>query len=254
MLDYLNFDSEGKKIVSRMDGINQDMLMDITVYQMKAGKVLEFEESEKETAILLLGGNVKYEWLEHSETAERADVFTQAPYCLHVCKGIKVRITALKDSEILVQSTTNEKEFECHYYTPKDLKIEVMGDTQWEGTAKREVVTVFDYFNAPYSNMVIGESITKAGRWSSYIPHSHPQPEVYYYKFDRPQGFGASFIGDKVYKVTDGSASYIPGGETHPQASAPGYNMYYCWMIRHLENNPWKTRDNDPLHTWLLEQ
>jgi 5-deoxy-glucuronate isomerase len=128
-----------------------------------------------------------------------------------------------------------------------------MGETQWEGTAKREVLTIFDYQNAPYSNMVIGEVITKAGRWSSYIPHSHPQPEVYYYKFDKPQGFGASFIGDQVFKAADGSAACIPGGLTHPQTSAPGYNMYYCWMIRHLPKLPWTTRDNDPVHEWLLK-
>ena len=254
MLDYLDFDSKGKKVVARMDGVNSDMLMDVTVYQMKAGEVVEIEEAEKETAVLLLGGSVKYQWLNESQEGHRENVFNQAPYCLHVCKKVKVKIEALKNSEILVQSTTNEKEFTCRFYTPKDLKVEVMGESQWEGTAKREVVTVFDYFNAPYSNMVIGESITKAGRWSSYIPHSHPQPEVYYYKFDCPQGFGASFIGDSVYKVVDGSASYIPGGFTHPQAAAPGYNMYYCWMIRHLQDKPWTSRDNDPLHTWLLDK
>jgi 5-deoxy-glucuronate isomerase len=188
------------------------------------------------------------------EKGERNDVFTKGPFCLHVCKEIDVIITAVIDSEIIVQSTTNEKVFDAKLYSPADCTIQLMGDLQWEGTAKREVLTIFDYHNAPYSNMVLGEVITKAGRWSSYIPHSHPQPEVYYYKFDRKQGFGASFIGDDVYKITDGSASSIPGGLTHPQTSAPGYNMYYCWMIRHLEDNPWTTRENDPKHIWLLEE
>ncbi|MDF2943335.1 MAG: iolB [Herbinix sp.] len=254
VLDYLKFDSKGEKIVSRMNGINKEMLMDITIYRMNKGNVLEFEEKEKETAILLLEGMVEYQWLSSTEVAERSEVFKQPPYCLHVCKDTKIKITALHNSEILVQSTTNGTTFSPHYYKPEDCKIELMGETQWEGTAKREVLTVFDYKNAPYSNMVMGEVITKAGRWSSYIPHSHEQPEVYYYKFDRPQGFGAAFIGENVYKVADGCATSIPGGLTHPQASAPGYNMYYCWMIRHLYNNPWTTRDNDPLHEWLLSE
>ena len=67
------------------------------------------------------------------------------------------------------------------------------------------------------------------------VPDRYPLPEVYYYKFDHPQGFGGAFIGDNVFKVADGSAACIPGGLTHPQTAAPGYNMYYCWMIRHLE-------------------
>lgn len=252
MLSNFKFDDEGKKVISSIDGVNREMLMDITVYKMKTGDILDFGENDKESAILLLEGAVRYQWLSYVEVAERINVFTQPPFCLHISRDVKVRVVALKDSEILVQSTDNDKVFKSTFYKPEDCKIELMGDTQWEGTAKREVLTIFDYHNAPYSNMVMGEVINKAGRWSSYIPHSHPQPEVYYYKFVKPQGFGASFLGEQVYKISDGSASFISGGLTHPQVSAPGYNMYYCWMIRHLKNNPWITRDNDSAHEWLL--
>lgn len=252
MFDYLEFDPDGKKTVARTDGINRNMLMDITVYRMKKGDTVSIYETGKETAVLLTEGRITYEWEGRKETAERQGVFTEPPYCLHLGKEVKAVITALGGSEIIVQSTANETPFKSRFYKPEDCKIELMGETQWEGTAKREVLTIFDYKNAPYSNMVMGEVITKAGRWSSYVPHSHPQPEVYYYKFDRPQGFGAAFIGDQVFKAADGSAASIPGGLTHPQTSAPGYNMYYCWMIRHLDGNPWTTRDNDPVHEWLL--
>lgn len=100
--------------------------------------------------------------------------------------------------------------------------------------------------------MVIGEIVSYPGRWSSYIPHHHPQPEVYYYKFDKSQGFGACFIGDKAYKVKDGDFAIINGGYTHPQVAAPGYRMYYSWMIRHLDSNPWMDRIDDEDHKWLL--
>ncbi len=254
MFDCLAFDQDGKKVVSRMDGINSNMLMDITVYRMKKGDILNIYESSKETAILLTEGKITYQWEGRTETAGRSGVFSAPPYCLHISKDTKTSISVQGDSEIIVQSTANENAFESRFYKPEDCKIELMGETQWEGTAKREVLTIFDYKNAPYSNMVIGEVITKAGRWSSYVPHSHPQPEVYYYKFDKPQGFGAAFIGENVFKTSDGSAASIPGGLTHPQTSAPGYNMYYCWMIRHLDNNPWTARDVDPLHEWLLHE
>lgn len=258
MFDYLQFDENGKKVVCRMNGVNANMLQDITVYRLKEGQSYAACLEDQETAVLLTEGKVVFEWeadgAKQSEEASRRDVFSEAPYCLHVCKGTSVKVTALADSEIIVQSTTNERTFPPHFYTPEENKIELMGEKQWEGTAKREVLTVLDYQNAPYSNLVIGEVITKAGRWSSYVPHSHPQPEVYYYKFEKPQGFGGAFIGDNAFKVKDGSAACIPGGLTHPQTAAPGYNMYYCWMIRHLDGNPWTTRDNDPEHVWLLDE
>lgn len=253
MFEYLTFDRSGTKAVTRMNGKNSSMLMDITVYHLKPGETFQIFDQEKEVAILLLQGLVDYEWLTNKERASRADVFSEAPYCLHIAKATKAVVVAEKESEILVQATTNELEFTSHFYTPSECKIELMGESQWDGTAKREVLTIFDYQNAPYSNMVMGEVITKSGRWSSFIPHSHPQPEVYYYKFAKPQGFGASFLGDEVYKVKDGSAACIEGGLTHPQTAAPGYPMYYCWMIRHLPGNPWTTRENDPEHIWLLE-
>lgn len=249
--EKLNFDQNGKKHVSDIDS---DMMMDIDVYKMKKGDTLKFFDKDNETAILLTEGNITYNFDGKTEKAYRKDVFSEAPYCLHMCKGHEARVTADTDSEIIVQKTKNDKIFDTKFYTPAENKIELMGDKQWEGTAKREVLTVFDYFNAPYSNMVIGEVITKAGRWSSYVPHSHHQPEVYYFKFEKPQGFGAAFVGDEVFKSADGSCVRIPGGLTHPMTAAPGYNMYYCWMIRHLENDPWTTRDNDPAHVWLLNE
>ena len=36
------------------------------------------------------------------------------------------------------------------------------------------------------------------GNWSGYLPHRHPQPEAYFFLFDRPEGFGASFSWSKV--------------------------------------------------------
>ncbi len=254
MFEVLPFDEKGEKIVSDMSGENANMMMDIRVYKMTAGQSITFSDSLKETAILLTEGKIEYEYEGNTVSASRKNVFEEAPYCLHMCKGVKATVTAGADAEILVQKTENDRSFPTKLYTPAENKIELMGATQWEGTAKREVLTIFDYQNAPWSNMVIGEVITKPGRWSSYIPHSHPQPEVYYYKFSMPQGFGAAFIGDNVFKSRDGSCVRIPGGLTHPMTSAPGYTMYYCWMIRHLENNPWTTRDNDPEHIHLLNE
>ena len=103
--------------------------------------------------------------------------------------------------------------------------------------------------------MVLGEVYARQGRWWSYIPHSHPQPEVYYYKFLRPEGFGACWIGEEVYTVKDGSFACFPGGNNHHQVTAPGYPLYNIWMIRHLDGDPWdKTRIVDPRYEHLLNE
>ena len=244
----------GYKEIANMESKAPDMLMDIGIQKIDAGQTVSIREAEKEAAFLLLNGKVLLKWKEEERTASRHSLFDENPSVLHVPRDTQVWIEALEDAEVLIQKTMNPIFFHYRFYGPEDCISELLGENIWNDMARRIIRTVFDYKNAPYSNMVLGEVVNFPGKWSSYIPHGHDQPEVYYYRFDKDSGFGAGFIGDNVFKIEDDSALCIPGGPTHPQAAAPGYAMYYCWMIRHLENNPWVGRVNDPRHEWLLEK
>lgn len=237
-----------------IDGKNKDMLMDIAIVKLEKEAIESYYQANKEMAILLLDGKVKIKWLAKEEVIERRSVFDESPWCLHVPKETAVTVEFLEASEVLIQCTDNQNDFADKLYSPTDCTSDIFGEGVWNDVARRVVRTVFDYRNAPYSNMVMGEVITYPGKWSSYPPHHHPQPEVYYYKFNKPQGFGLCLVGENAYKIKDNSFVAIPGGLVHPQTSAPGYAMYYCWMIRHLENNPWTDRIDDENHTWLLDQ
>lgn len=240
---YPKFDESGEQVLTTYDNEYKDMLMAVSVYRMKAGQTREFEKHGEEMAILLLSGELLYQWEQKEQLAARKDVFTESPWCVHVCTGTKVVVTAKKDTEILVQCTHNDTKFTNKIYKPEEAPWKYSCVGKFGNVAKRRVSTIFDHDIAPYSNMVLGEVLNDKGNWSGYLPHRHPQPETYYFKFDRPEGFGASFVGDKVFKSVDGSFSAIPGGELHPQAVAPGFQMYTCWMIRHLEGNPWLQTD-----------
>lgn len=248
---YPEFDTNGVKILSRAGDAENDMMMNITVYRMKAGEERTFFSEKEETAVLLVLGDVTFGWEGNSYRGTRGSFIAEGPHCLHVCKGVSVTVKAEADSEVLVQSTENDREFPAVFYRPEDCRDDIFGGDKLEGKMKRTVRTVFDYSNAPYSNMVNGEVINHQGGWSSYTPHHHPQPEVYFYRYERPEGFGACFIGDGVYKIKDGSCAAIPGGKTHPQVTAPAFPMYYCWMIRHLEGNPWNSRVVDERYLWI---
>lgn len=233
---------------------DSDMMMDIGYQVMDAGEELSFEDPEQETAFVILSGQAEIRWNGQSEKMHRDSLFDENPYCLHVPRNTKVTMKADTAAEVLIQKTDNEKDFAPKFYRPEDVQADIFGGGVWSGTATRTVRTIFDYSNAPYSNMVNGEVINSPGRWSGYAPHTHPQPEVYTYKFDRPQGFGACFIGDNAFKISHNSWSELSGGNSHPQVTAPGYAMWYSWMIRHLPNNPWnKTRIDDPDHEWLMQ-
>ncbi len=243
----------GYNEICNMADNHPDMLMDIGIQVMAAGETLAILELVKETAVLLLDGEVAFHWEGQDAKAVRRSIFDENPVALHVSCGVEISVTAIGNAELLIQKTTNDGSFASKLYTQDDVGTEIFGDGVWDNTARRACRTVFDYNKAPYSNMVMGELINYPGRWSSYIPHGHDQPEVYFYRFNKPEGFGAAFLSDEAFKIKNNSAFFIPGGPTHPQVAAPGFAMYYCWMIRHLKDNPWVSRDNDPRYTWLLE-
>lgn len=250
---YPQFDENGEMILTTYDNDYQEMMMDIRVYRMNAGEIRSFCREGEETAVLLLSGKITYVWEGQKETASRKNVFTEGPWCIHVCTGVEVQIIAEEEAEILVQCTHNDKKFESRLHAPADAPWGYSCVGKFGNVAKRRVNTIFDHDISPESNMVLGEVLNDKGNWSGYLPHRHPQPETYLFKFDRPEGFGASFVGDQVFKSVNNSFSAIPGGELHPQAVAPGFQMYTCWMIRHLDGNPWLQTDRceDERYTWL---
>ncbi len=249
----------GYKGYVEIDGQHADMLMDLGVMKVAKGEHVSINEAGKEVAILILSGACQISCYTADNAAcaykmSRESLFDEKPQVLHVCVNTAIEIEAEVETELLILKAENDASFDHVFYDRADIKEYILGENVMEDTSKRVIRDIFNYENAPYSKLVVGEIINMQGRWSSYPPHQHPQPEVYYYRFDKPQGFGCSVIGNDVYKITHDSVSCIPGGLNHPQVSAPGYRMYYCWVIRHLDGNPWEmTRIFDPEHKWVLD-
>jgi len=101
---------------------------------------------------------------------------------------------------------------------------------------------------------LVGEVVTLPGGWSSYPPHHHAQPEIYHYRFSEPQGYGHAELGDEVVKVRQNDTIRIPAGHDHAQCAAPGYGMYYSWVIRHLPGNPYVMPEFTAEHAWTMSR
>lgn len=253
---YPKYDDNNIMQITKYDGDYAEMMMDVFVKKLAPGETFEIVREGEEIAALLLGGKVTFKWNDGQYVAFRKDVFEMASWALHVCSGDKIFIEAESESEVLIQCTHNKKKFPAKFYRPEDSPWSNSYEGKFGDVANRWVNTIFDYEHKPESNMVLGEIINKPGNWSGYLPHCHPQPEVYFFRFDRPEGFGASFVGDDVYKSVNNSFSAIPGGKLHPQSAAPGFKMWTCWMIRHLDDNPWLQTDRceDERYTWLHKE
>ena len=250
---YPEYDENGEMILTTYDNAYSEMMMDIRVYKMNEGEIHAFASEDEEIAVLLLNGNLEINVDGIKEQISRRSVFLDGPYAGHVSKGKIISVKAYEQSEILVQKTKNDQNFESRLYKPEDAPWKYSSKGWYGNVANRRVNTIFDHDIQPKGNMVLGEVLNDPGNWSGYLPHRHPQPECYYFMFDHPEGFGASFVGDEVFKSVNQSFSAIPGGQLHPQVVAPGFQMYTCWMIRHLDGNPWLQTDRceDEAYIWL---
>ena len=226
--------------------------MDVGLLVLEKGEEYSFQSPDKETALLLLEGIAEFSWENQTAIADRPDSFRFDAWCLHVCAGTAVTVKAKSHAELYVQAAKNSNRFNSRLYAPQDVAVQHAGDKgELMGCMRREIKTLFDYESAPWSNMVLGEVLNFPGKWSSYPPHHHPQPEVYFHRFDYPDGFGASFANGEIYKSCHNGLTVINSG-FHSQTAAPGYAMCYVWGIRHLPDDPWrKTRIDDPEHEWL---
>ena len=262
-MTYFNKNNELKKgyNVYIDDTTNRhNTMMNIGLLLLDNGDEWEYKKefkdisAKEEIAVLLFEGEVDFIYNGKTVHADRPDSFNYEGYCLLAPKNTDIKIKAYKHSELYIQTTVNDKVYEPIIYNKDNMLLQKAGSNgELMGCMRRDILTYFDYDNAPFSNMVLGEVLSYPGKWSSYPPHYHPQPEVYFYRFDKEQGFGAGFANDETFKIEHNGLSVINYG-FHSQVTAPGYALCYAWGIRHLEGNPWKkTRIDEKRHDWLLK-
>ena len=243
----------GLTAITRHDDPHEATGLGLAVLKLAAGESYR-ESTLVESAFLLMSGSVMVSVANYTVKLGRASLFDEAPSCVHVAAGADVRLSAESATEFTIYRTDNRKPFQPRIFLPADTADEPRGKGQAGGACLRLVRTIFDRTNSDANaELVLGEVVTLPGRWSSYPPHHHPQPEIYHYRFAHPQGYGHAELGDAVFKVRGNDTIKILAGNDHAQCAAPGYPMYYSWVIRHLENNPYTVPEFTAEHRWTMD-
>lgn len=243
----------GTTNITRHDDAENNAQITLDVVRLSAGDEISLT-TEVETAWLLMSGRVSGSAGDESFELQRQSIFDESSSCVHVSAGTAVEISVQADTEFTVYSCDNTLPFGPRVFRPEDVANEPRGKGQVNDKCLRYVRTIFDDTNSdPNTGLVLGEVITFQGAWSSYPPHHHPQPEIYHYRFTEPQGYGHAELGETVLKVRNYDTVKILDLNDHSQCSAPGYGMYYSWVIRHLPENRYSVPDFTEEHTWIMQ-
>jgi 5-deoxy-glucuronate isomerase len=235
--------------------------LEFGLLRLGAGAAWQGNTGDSEAALVILGGRCDIEaggqrW---AGLGERGDVFhgkASAVY-LPAASAFSVRAAAAS-VQIGVCKAAAPPGGQAAVMRPDDVKSRTVGAHNW----RREVQDIVGA-NVAAQRLLVGETYNEPGAWSSYPPHKHDvadRPdevkleEIYYFRVDPPAGFGVQRIYtgdgamDEVYAIRDGDAVVIPRGY-HPVAAAPGYRVYYLWMLAGPQR-VMRPRD-DPAHAWV---
>jgi 5-deoxy-glucuronate isomerase len=232
---------------------------------LKEGQSFESQTGGFETALVILAGKARIscegETWEH--LGERENVFAGKATTVYVPCQSEYRIDAETDVQIAVCKVKAETKFKPFVVKPEEVVVHHRGKDSWQ----RDVHDIVaDNCDGRVHRMVLGETYSEPGQWSSYPPHKHDgefapeEPnleEVYHYQVDPQQGFGVQLhytkdrAIDQAYIVRHGDSFAIDKGY-HPVVSAGGYRVYYLWFMAGETGRTLRPYD-DPDHKWLLK-
>ena len=224
--------------------LNNKMLPNIgfSVLMAERGNTYCANTDLAELCLVILSGKwkikVKGEKAEYN--CERTSVFEEKAYALYLPPGTEYELVAEKKGEVALCKSHGPNKKKPIFIEPWQIKERHLGGN----TFHRKAFDILD--DATDANfLLVGETISEPGHWSSYPPHKHDTDnpphetaleELYYFRFKPSGGFGFQRIYsedhslDEAFMIEDSSVVLIPSGY-HPVASAPGYSLYYLWIL-----------------------
>jgi len=255
--------SEGfTKISSIGDGDLK--LIEFGIINLKKSGKYSADSGKSEVVLLILGGkcSVSGNGFEFKNIGSRKDVFSGKPYTVYIPCGKNYVVTAETDVEIAWISTPSSLKTDAYLITPEQVKEAHLGKGNYQRDAYLVLTDAF-----PSAHLFFGEAFVPSGNHASYPPHRHDfdnlpvevdMEEIYFFRFNPEQGYGIQKIYtddnsiDYTCTVKHNDTTLIPRGY-HPVINAPGYVMYYLWIMAGQNNRKFLSVI-DPKHKWVLEK
>ncbi len=215
---------------------------------LSSGESHHYQLDEYETAVVLAGGtcSIKVNDETFDNVGKRKNVWDGNPGAVYAPVGARVEITCVSENaDIMIAGGRFEETLEPFEVKPEDCdKVQYGSD---DTKTHRKIKHILGQKNGTQrGRLMVSELFTVgAGGWSGFPAHKHDTErlpketryeEVYQFRFNPDQGFGAQFLYEHeddigpVYHIKNRSVIAIDKGY-HPCVAAPGYEMYYFTII-----------------------
>lgn len=199
--------------------------------------------ADREIVMVVLSGSASVQVGEQrfDSVGGRANVFAGNPHSVYLPRGARVLIQATGRFEAALVSAPSQLDTPAYEIRPEAVRTGTWGTLNYTRHF-REILVQPD--GRPAASLIVGETLTPSGNWSTFPPHKHEggeggeafHEEMYYFRVATPEGFGLArhyspeHGFDVTHTVRDDSLLSIPYGY-HTYAAAPGAQSYYLWFL-----------------------
>jgi len=246
---------------------NPCRLLDFAKLVLEPGGEHEGNTGEHEALLVVLSGQADIAacGVEYASVGGRASVFSGLAHAVYLPPGCAYRVCVSKTGghfEAALPMAKAEDGSQPFLITPDQIRTGKWGISNFSRSFS-QILVKGQHPNHRVSRLIVGETLTPSGNWSTYPPHRHEHDnpprevfmeEMYYFRVAPNDGWGlAKYYTDdgsidEAYTVKDDSILMMPKGY-HTVVSAPGYTTYYLWFL--AGNTRTQATVDDPNVGWV---
>lgn len=228
------------------------------ILRLGISEVYQGSSRDTELGIVILSGKCGFEIDgELFYVGNRDDVFSGLPQAIYMPPGHSFRVSG-GPLEAAICRTKAKEERKYKVIVESEVMVNQVGKGNWA----REVRLVIPPKGFS-QNLIMGETINPPGNWSGTPPHKHEvdnlpeesfHEELYYFKTDKPQGWGiqrtyspSRGVNELIY-LEENTVTFMPWGY-HQIVAGPGYTIYYLFCLAGMGND--LRGYEDPQHNWF---
>jgi 5-deoxy-glucuronate isomerase len=239
--------------------------LDFGVLRLEGGQTYEMASNGSEVGLVILGGtcSLRVNGGLVAALGGRASVFDGRASGAYVPPDASLQVEAgASGVEVAMCRCAASATYPVHVIRPADIVVHQVGGPGY-------LRYVHDILGPQMqaASMLVGETFTVAGNWSSFPPHKHDvealpdevkQEELYFYKIRPVEGFGIQYLYsregspygalEQALAVHQDDITIIPFGY-HPVAAPPGYDVYYLWFLAGATRL--MRPHDDPAYAWI---
>ena len=225
--------------------INPCKLLDFGMLKLATGESHKAETPGREILAVVLGGKASFDvnGQKFEKVGGRPNVFNGKPHSVYIPAKIKYSIVADSAVEIALPSAPSDLAVDPYVIEPGKVANGVWGAANFK-RYYHQILTLASQPELPARRLIVGETFTPSGNWSTFPPHRHQlddlpreafHEEMYFFKVNPADGFGICHYyneegEEENFTVRDNSIHMMPRGY-HTVVSAPGYTTYYLWFL-----------------------